>query len=79
MSAAQTQHLIKMANQIAANFAYQKDEAIAAQAVADHIQHFWSPLMKKELLEYAARAGDELHPLAQKALHSFAPCEANDD
>lgn len=36
-------HLIAMANQIAANLAHERDPAAAT---ADHIRQFWDPRMK---------------------------------
>ena len=42
--------LVRMANQIAANFRHHP-EACAAGEVADHIRMFWPPLMRRELLD----------------------------
>jgi formate dehydrogenase subunit delta len=67
MSADQLHHLIKMANQIAANFAYEKDPERAARAVAEHMQRFWSPTMRKDLRAYAAGDGAALQPVARAA------------
>jgi formate dehydrogenase subunit delta len=65
---AQIEHLIKMANQIAANFAYEQDKDKAARAVADHILRFWSPLMKREIVACANEGNSELSPLARAAV-----------
>lgn len=41
--------LIRMANQIAANFApYPEDEAV--EAIAAHFRNFWTPQMRADLL-----------------------------
>jgi formate dehydrogenase subunit delta len=42
--------LVRMANQIAANFRHH-EEAQAAAEIAEHIRMFWPPLMRRELLE----------------------------
>lgn len=49
MSSATTAHLIRMANQIAANLAAQ-GEAVATVETASHIARFWEPRMKAALL-----------------------------
>lgn len=55
-----------MANQIARNLAYDTDPAAA---VADHIDAFWTPKMKADLL---ARGGDGLDPVARAAIARVA-------
>lgn len=45
----QREHLLHMANQIAANFATMGD-VDAAAATADHIASFWDPRMKANVL-----------------------------
>lgn len=62
-------NLIKMANQIAKYFATEPDEQAAVLGVRNHIQMFWTPGMRKELVALqAANHGAELHPLAQDAV-----------
>jgi hypothetical protein len=51
MANTETQHLVSMANDIAANLSF-RDNADAQ--IADHINRFWAPRMRKLLLEYAA-------------------------
>jgi formate dehydrogenase subunit delta len=57
--------LVYMANQIASYFASQ-GETKAVPAIADHIQKFWDPVMRKTFLGLADHA--ELHPLVRKAV-----------
>jgi formate dehydrogenase subunit delta len=57
--------LVYMANQIASFFAAQ-GEAKAVPAIADHIQKFWDPDMRRKFLGVADHA--ELHPLVRKAV-----------
>lgn len=42
--------LVRMANQIAANFRHHKKPQAVAE-IAEHIRMFWPPLMRRELLE----------------------------
>jgi formate dehydrogenase subunit delta len=53
--------LIRMANQIAGIFATQPNEDQCA-AVATHINDFWEPRMRAQLLAHIADGGADLHP-----------------
>jgi len=57
MANTETQHLLSMAKDIAANLSF-RDNADAQ--IADHIKRFWAPRMRKMLLEYAANDDQEL-------------------
>ena len=61
----ETRHLISMANDIAANLSFQLD---ANERIADHIVRFWTPRMRKLLLEYAAGDDQDLSEELQSAL-----------
>lgn len=63
------EHLVKMANQIADNFSFHAD---AAERTADHLQRFWAPSMRQQLLEYDSAGGEGLQPLLQRALRQLA-------
>ncbi len=64
-----TANLIKMANQIANYFASQTDHEQAVLGVRNHLQMFWAPSMRKELLAWQTEhQGADLHPLAQEAV-----------
>jgi len=61
--------LIYMANQIAAFFAPQgKEKAVAG--IADHINRFWDPHMRKRFLEIAP-AHAQINPLVHDAMTSI--------
>ncbi len=72
MPTEQTLHLVKMANQIAANIDG-VDERQRAQQVLVHIRKFWAPSMRDKLC--AALADPEvsasLDPLARQALEGL--------
>ncbi|MBZ9780805.1 formate dehydrogenase subunit delta [Pseudomonas sp. REP124] len=64
-----TDNLIKMANQIAQYFANEPDQQQAVLGVRNHIQMYWTPGMRKELLAWQTEhKGAELHPLVQTAV-----------
>jgi formate dehydrogenase subunit delta len=65
MARTETDHLLAMANDIAANLGFQAD---AETRIADHINRFWAPRMRRLLLEYAANDGRGLSEVLQKAL-----------
>lgn len=61
----ETDHLVTMANDIAANLSFHAD---ADERIADHIRRFWAPRMRKLLLEYADGEGRGLSPEMTGAL-----------
>jgi len=64
-----TASLIKMVNQIAQHFASEPDQQQAMLSVRNHLQMFWTPGMRKELLAWQTEhQGADLHPLAQAAV-----------
>ncbi|NUT79118.1 formate dehydrogenase subunit delta [Pseudomonas sp. C1C7] len=64
-----TDNLIKMANQIALYFANEPDQKQAVLSVRNHLQMFWTPGMRKELLAWQKEhQGKALHPLVQTAV-----------
>lgn len=64
--------LVRMANQIAANCDAGLDQGKAAAAVADHLRRFWSPTMKREIVEYRKQGGTGLSDIADKAVAELA-------
>ncbi len=60
--------LIEMANQIAAFYASEPDPVTASAGVADHIQRFWEPRMRRVLLEQASMGNETIAPLVGRAL-----------
>ena len=60
--------LVGMANQIAANFAYLPDPEQAALKVADHLQRFWDPTMRSEIIEHCNAGSGDLSEIAKIAV-----------
>jgi len=65
MARTETDHLVSMANDIAANLGFHPD---ADARVADHIKRFWAPRMRRLLLDYAAKDGSGLSATLVAAL-----------
>jgi formate dehydrogenase subunit delta len=59
--------LVRMANQIAGNAAYQPHDVAVAQ-VAAHLRDFWHPSMRTALIAYVDAGGTGLDPLPREAL-----------
>ncbi|HET6591791.1 MAG TPA: formate dehydrogenase subunit delta [Xanthomonadales bacterium] len=64
--------LVKMANQIADNFAFHED---TVDRVAEHLARFWAPSMRQKLTEYADAGGSGLSPTATAAVQRLAASE----
>jgi formate dehydrogenase subunit delta len=68
MPPGQVGHLVKMANQIALNMAPWGDEAAVAEKTGEHIEKFWTPAMRRQLLNYHQGGGDGLAPAVVRVL-----------
>jgi len=60
--------LVRMANQIAANFDYGADEEKVAAGAADHIGRYWTASMRAAVIEGHRQGLLELSPLAARAV-----------
>ncbi|MGI8840010.1 MAG: formate dehydrogenase subunit delta [Caulobacteraceae bacterium] len=70
--------LVHMANQIADNFRIQPPD-VAVAAIAGHIERYWTPRMRREILDHAAAGGAGLDPLTLTALRAMTPpCQPAD-
>jgi hypothetical protein len=61
----EVEQLVKMVNQIAANFSFHDD---AVERTTDHLKRYWAPSMQKKLIEFDRTGGAELTPAARAAL-----------
>jgi formate dehydrogenase subunit delta len=59
------EQLVKMANQIAANFNFHEN---GAERLADHLRRFWAPIMISQLSDRAAIDSSDLEPTVMQAL-----------
>jgi formate dehydrogenase subunit delta len=62
------ERLVKMANDIGDFFKSEPSRADAIDGIAGHIQRFWEPRMRKQILEYMQSDGSELSELVREAL-----------
>jgi formate dehydrogenase subunit delta len=64
----QINKLVRMANQIAANFDYGPDKDKAVAGVVDHLRRFWTPDMRSAIIDYAKSDAAQLTPVAARAV-----------
>lgn len=62
------EHLVKMANEIAAFFLSESPPEQAAKDVANHLQRFWDPRMRREIVAHGQAGGAGLSQLASSAV-----------
>ena len=60
--------LVRMANDIGNFFKSEPDHAEAVDSVALHLQRFWDPRMRKEIVAYVNDGGAELMDLVREAV-----------
>ena len=60
--------LVRMANQIAANSDYGADKEKIAATIADHLTRFWTPEMRKAIIEGQQKKVVDLTPIAARAV-----------
>ncbi len=59
--------MVHKVNQIALFFAsYPHEEAVAG--VANHLQQFWEPRMRRQILAYLDEGGEGLHEIVPEAV-----------
>ena len=66
-----TAKLVRMANDIAANFDCGLDRGREVAGVADHIRRFWSPGMLEAMAGHMQSGGAGLSGLAEQALREL--------
>ena len=66
MSHDTTEKLVRMANQIA-TFVLSQPEAVRIEGVANHINKFWEPRMRRDLFDHIDKGGEGLLPLVMEA------------
>ncbi len=62
------EHLVKMANDIADFFRAEPNRADAVAGIANHLQRFWDPRMRRAIMSYAREGGEGLDALAREAV-----------
>jgi formate dehydrogenase subunit delta len=72
MSSDGTNKLVRMANQIADNFDYGSDKSKAVAGVLDHLVRFWTPDMKRTIVEQRQAGDIGLNGIADAAVLALA-------
>jgi formate dehydrogenase subunit delta len=67
------ERLVTMANDIGHYFASEQDRTAAVAGVASHLQRFWDPRMRRQILAHVAAGGQGLSDLALAAVKTLAP------
>ena len=66
------ERLVAMANDITAFFAADPDRIEAARNVATHLERFWDPRMRREIVAHYRSGGNGLHDIARAAVGLLA-------
>lgn len=66
------QRLVAMANDIGAFFKAEPDQAAAAKGVASHIERFWDPRMRRQIVTHFKSGGAGLDEPARSAIALLA-------
>ena len=68
-----TERLVQMANDIGHFFAAEPQRSDAIAGIANHIQRFWDPRMRRQILAYLQAGGEGLEELPRAAVASLKP------
>ena len=68
-----TERLVQMANDIGHFFAAEPQRADAIAGIANHIQRFWDPRMRRQILAHLQAGGEGLEELPRAAVASLKP------
>lgn len=63
-----SEHLVRMANQIGTFFQSQPDRSEALEGLASHIARFWEPRMRREFQALLEEGGEGVLPIVREAL-----------
>jgi formate dehydrogenase subunit delta len=66
------EYLVKMANEIDAFFGTGADPAERVAAVANHLQRFWDPRMRAQIIAHEAAGGAGLKDHVRQAVAQLA-------
>ncbi len=69
------ERLVQMANDIAAYFASEPDREAGIEGMLGHVQRFWEPRMRRQILAHWQAGGAGLSALAGEAVARLAQAE----
>jgi formate dehydrogenase subunit delta len=61
-------HLVQMANDIGQFFAAELRREDAIRGIANHIERYWDPRMRRQIEKYFSEGGEGLEELAREAV-----------
>jgi formate dehydrogenase subunit delta len=67
------EHLVSMANDIAAFFDSDADKKVAVEGVRFHISRYWEKRMRETIIAHVAAGGAGLAPTACEAVKQLTP------
>jgi formate dehydrogenase subunit delta len=67
------ERLVAMVNDIGNYFATEQDRAVAVAGIASHLQRFWDPRMRRQIVAHVAAGGQGLSDLGLAAVKSLGP------
>lgn len=68
----QIERLVQMANDIGNYFASEPDCSVGIEGIALHIERFWEPRMRKQILAHVDVGGAGLSEISLAAIHLLA-------
>jgi formate dehydrogenase subunit delta len=68
-----SEHLVQMANDIGNYFRADPNRQVALDGIANHINKYWTPRMRKKLLEHVQHGGEGLDELLLAAMAQVRP------
>lgn len=63
-----TEHLVNMANDIGAFFRAEPQREDAVKGMLNHLQKFWTPRMRRQIVEHLRQGGEGLEDLPREAV-----------
>ena len=68
----ETDHLVRMLNQIALNMGENRNPDRALEGCVSHLQRFWTPQMRDQLVTRWQTDAEQLSPVAARVAQRFA-------
>jgi formate dehydrogenase subunit delta len=66
-----TERLVQMANDIGHFFASEAQRSDAVAGIANHLQRFWDPRMRRQIVAHLQTGGEGLDPLVREAVEKI--------
>ena len=67
------QQLVQMANDVGHFFATERERPAAVAGIANHLQLFWDPRMRRQIHQHLLEGGAGLEDIVREALAQLPP------